>query len=168
MKTRTVLTRYTTTLSKPTKRQPSCMYHINLGARRSHYRKTRRWSRREAPYKMFSKAPVKVSPIASEVEDAKKDLDRAYAFEQDEYFKSKIQEIERAYESYETSLAWSIVNQIPGRKESSRCRICASCPKERIKLWKEHFEGLLGQPSVVDDQQYHQGIRRFAHQDGKP
>ena len=50
------------------------------------------------------------------------------------------------------SVAWSIVKEISGRKGSSRSRIRARCPKERMKLWKEHFEGLLGQPPVVDDQ----------------
>ena len=44
------------------------------------------------------------------------------------------------------------MNEIPRRKGSSRGRIRARCPKERIKLWKEHFEGLLGQLLVVDDQ----------------
>ena len=57
-----------------------------------------------------------------------------------------------AHKSYKTSLAWSVVNEISGQKESSRGRICAGNLKERIKLWKEHFEGLLGQPPIVDDQ----------------
>ena len=59
MKTKTVLTRYTTTLSKPAERQPSCMYCINLRTRRSHSGKARKSWRRKAPYKKFSKAPVK-------------------------------------------------------------------------------------------------------------
>ena len=60
MKTSTVLTRYTTTLYKPAERQPNCMYpHRNSGTRRIHYGKARKWSRKEAPYKVFSKAPVK-------------------------------------------------------------------------------------------------------------
>ena len=63
----------------------------------------------------------------------------------------KKKKIERAHESYKTSLAWSLVHEISGRKGSSGGRIRASCPKERIKLWKEHFEGLLGQPPVMDE-----------------
>ena len=59
VKTRTLLTQYTTTLSKPTERQPSCMYRINRRTRISHYGKARKWSRREAPYKMFLKAQMK-------------------------------------------------------------------------------------------------------------
>ena len=43
--------------------------------------------------------------------------------------KGNIQEIERAHESYKTSLAWPIVNEISGQKGSSRGRICASCPR---------------------------------------
>ena len=57
-----------------------------------------------------------------------------------------------AHKSYKTSLAWSVVNEISGQKGSSRGRICAGSPKERIKLREEHFEGLLGQPPVMDDQ----------------
>ena len=64
----------------------------------------------------------------------------------------KIQTIERADESYIASLAWFVVSEISGRKGSSRSWIRASFPKERMKLWKEHFEGLLGQPPVVDNE----------------
>ena len=92
-----------------------------------------------------------VRPKASIVEVAKKELDVAYVEEQEEYVNGKIQETEHAHESYKTSIAWSIVNEISRRKGPSRGRIRASCSKERIKLWKELFEGLLGQPSVVDE-----------------
>ena len=124
------------------------------------------WSRREAPYKMFSKTQVvqkrgslqdvlkvtskEVRTKASKVEDAKRDLDRPYAEEQEEYVIGKIQKFELAHESYETSSARSMVNEISGRKGCSCCRSRASCPKERIKLWKEHFDGLLEQPPSVD------------------
>ena len=58
-------------------------------------------------------------PKASQVEDARKDLDRAYTNKQKECAKGRIQEIERAHESYKTSLAWPTVNEISGRKGSS-------------------------------------------------
>ena len=44
------------------------------------------------------------------------------------------------------------MNEISGRNGSTRGRIHATCSKNSVKLWKEHFEGLLGQPPVVDDQ----------------
>ena len=40
------------------------------------------------------------------------------------------------------------MNEVPGRKRSSCNQIRVINPEERIKLWKEHFENLLGQPSV--------------------
>ena len=83
---------------------------------------------------------------------SRRTFDRAYGEEQEVYVKGKMKETRRAHKSCKTSLAWSIVNEISGRKESSRGRIRASCPKERIKLWWEHFQRLLGQPPVVDDQ----------------
>ena len=52
-----------------------------------------------------------VRPKASRVEDAK-DLDRAYAEKQGEFVEVKILEIEHAHESYKTSLAWPVVNEI--------------------------------------------------------
>ena len=61
----------------------------------------------------------------------------------------KIQETERAHEFYKANVVWSTVNEISGRKGSSHDRIRGSCPKKRIKLWEEHFEGLLGL-AVVD------------------
>ena len=93
-----------------------------------------------------------IHPEASNVEDAKKDLHRPYVEEQEGYVKGEIQEIERAHESYKTSLTWSVVKEISGRKGSSCGRIRANCPEERIKLCMERFDGLLGQPPVVDDQ----------------
>ena len=72
-------------------------------------------------------------PKPSKAEDAKKLIDRAYAEEQEEYVKGKIHDTERAHESYKISLAWSVVNEISGRKVSSRGRMCDSYPKERVQ-----------------------------------
>ena len=73
-----------------------------------------------------------VRPKALKVEDTKA-LDRSYAEEQEEYINGKIQETERAHESYKTGFRF-LVNEISGREVSSRGRIRASCPKEHIKL----------------------------------
>ena len=58
MKTRTVLTRCTTTLSKSTKRHPSSIYHINLETRRNHSGR-QEIGQEEALYKKFSSVPGK-------------------------------------------------------------------------------------------------------------
>ena len=105
-----------------------------------------------------------VRPKASKVEDAKKDLDRAFAEEQEDYVKGKIQEIERAHESYKNGFSLIHSERNYGRKGSSRCQIRASCPNECIKLWKEHFEGLPGQPPVGDDKPLTRVFDIFAHQ----
>lgn len=44
------------------------------------------------------------------------------------------------------------MNEVSGRKRSSCSKIRAASPEERIRLWKKHFENLLGQPQVVDEQ----------------
>ena len=82
---------------------------------------------------MFSKAPV--NGYVLKLEDAKKDHDRAYAEEQEEYVNGKVQETKRAHESYKTSLAWFIVNEISGREEGlPAAGFVLAVKKERIEL----------------------------------
>ena len=97
------------------------------------FSKTQVVQKRGALQDVLKGTSEEVRPKASKVEDAK-DLDRPYAEEQEEYVLGKIQETELAHESYNTSLARSMVNEISGRIGSSRSRIRASCLKERIKL----------------------------------
>ena len=44
------------------------------------------------------------------------------------------------------------MNEVIGPKKSNEGRIRANSPKERLKLWNNHFEQLLKQPPVLDDQ----------------
>ena len=48
-------------------------------------------------------------------------------------------------------MVWDTVNEISGRKNSKKGLIRANSHEEHVKLWKEHFEKLLGQPIIIDD-----------------
>ena len=64
--------------------------------------------------------------------------------------KSNHVEIAAANKQY--SIAWKIVNEISGRKNSNSAKLKASSNGERIKLWHNHFQELLGsQFNKTDD-----------------
>ena len=85
------------------------------------------------------------------VKAAKKDLDLAYETEQEKYMKEKISKIENAHANQKSRLVWATVNEISGRKKTNTGQIKAKSPEERVNLWKQHFQNLLGQAPVIDD-----------------
>ena len=44
------------------------------------------------------------------------------------------------------------MNNISGRKKPPKSRLKARTEKDRLSLWKNHFEGLLGKNPIVTDQ----------------
>ena len=36
-----------------------------------------------------------------------------------------------------------VVNEVSGQKTTNRCKLRAASERERLKLWKEHFQNLL-------------------------
>ena len=90
------------------------------------------------------------------VEDAKAELDKAYSMEQKRYVEEKISIIETAHVNHQARHVWVTVNEVKGQRKSNEGRIRAKSSEERLKLWKNRFEQLLGQPPVLD----HQPIER--------
>ena len=86
------------------------------------------------------------------VEEAETELDKAYSMEQKRYVEEKISIIETADVNHQARLVWATVYEVTGPKKSNEIRIRANSPEERLKLWNNHFEQLLGQPPVLDDQ----------------
>ena len=72
--------------------------------------------------------------------------------EQKIYVEEKISIIETAQVNHQARPIWATVNEVTGRKKLNEGRIRANSPEEPLKLWKNHFEQLLGQPPVPDDQ----------------
>ena len=44
---------------------------------------------------------------------------------------------------------WKLVHGISGRNQAYAGKIDGSTEEERVGAWKNHFEGLLGQPPTV-------------------
>ena len=82
---------------------------------------------------------------------AQKDLEVTYFYEQQKYIQSQIDRIENASENKQSSLAWQTVNEITGRKKSTKAKIKASNQEERLKKWMNHFQNLLGKSPIVSD-----------------
>ena len=82
---------------------------------------------------------------------AQKNLETTYLNEQQKYIQSQIYRIENASENKQSSLAWQTVNEITGRKKSTKAKIKASNQEERLKKWMNHFQNLLGKPPIVTD-----------------
>ena len=75
--------------------------------------------------------------------EAQKDLEATYFNEQQKYIQFQTDRIENAFENKQSSLAWQTVNEITGRKKSTKAKIKASNQEERLEKWMNHFQNLL-------------------------
>lgn len=82
---------------------------------------------------------------------ARDTLTAAYEKEQKKYIQEKTEEIINATTNQKSSQAWKAVNEISGRKTTNRAKLRASSQDERLKLWKQHFENLLGKPPSINE-----------------
>ena len=46
-------------------------------------------------------------------------------------------------------IAWQTINEVSSRKNTAKAKMKAANQQERIKLWKQHFENLLGNPPKI-------------------
>ena len=49
----------------------------------------------------------------------------------------------------QSRIAWQTINVVSGRKSTTKAKLKPANQQERIKLWKQHFENLLGNPPKV-------------------
>ena len=82
----------------------------------------------------------------------------AYDAEQSKYVNKKIKDIEITAANKQSSIAWKIVNEISGRKNSNSAKLKASSNGERIKIWHNHFQELLGSQLNKSDDDYDEEI----------
>ena len=52
-------------------------------------------------------------------------------------------------EDRQSRIAWQTINEVSRRKNTAKTKLKAANQQERIKLWKEHFENLLGNPPKI-------------------
>jgi len=81
---------------------------------------------------------------------AKENLNATYEKEQKKYIEDKIDEIANATTNQKSSQAWKAVNEISRRKTTNKGKIRAKNETERLKLWKDHFQTLLGKPPTIE------------------
>ena len=68
--------------------------------------------------------------------------------EQTEYIQNQIDKIRDSVEDRQSRIAWQ-TNEASRRKNTAEAKLKAANQQERIKLWKQHFENLLGNPPKI-------------------
>ena len=71
-----------------------------------------------------------------------------YIKEQTEYIQNQIDKIRDSVEDRQSRIAWQTINEVR-RKSTVKAKLKAAKQQERIKLWKQHFKNLLGNPPKV-------------------
>ena len=49
----------------------------------------------------------------------------------------------------QSRIGWQTVNEVIRRKSAAKAKLKATNQQERIELWKQHFENLLGKPRII-------------------
>ena len=77
--------------------------------------------------------------------------------EQTEYVQNQIDKIRDSVVDRQSRIAWQTINEVSRRKSTTKAKLKATNQQERIKLWKQHFENVLGNPPKVT----HESITRI-------
>ena len=102
------------------------------------------WEKR-ADVKTASKGNRKnpTNTNALKLKKAQNKLASIYLKEQTEYIQNQIDKIR------DSRIAWQTINEVSRRKSTAKAKLKATNQQERIKLWKQHFQNLLGNPPKV-------------------
>ena len=63
--------------------------------------------------------------------------------------RNQIDKIRDSVEDRQSRIAWQTINEVSRRKNTAKAKLKAANQQERIKLWKQHFENLLGNPPKI-------------------
>ena len=97
--------------------------------------------------KSYRKNPTNTN--ARKLKTAQYQLAGIYIKEQTEYIQNQIDKIRDSVEDRKSRIAWQTINEVSRRKSTVKAKLKAANQQERIKLWKQHFENLLGNPPKV-------------------
>ena len=86
---------------------------------------------------------------ALKLKTAQYQLAGVYIKEQTEYIQNQIDKIRDSVEDRQSRIAWQTINEVSRRKNTAKAKLKAANQQERIKLWKQHFENLLGNPPKI-------------------
>ena len=90
-----------------------------------------------------------INTNALKLKKAQNELTSLYLKEQTEYIQNQIDKIRDSVEDRQSRIAWQTINEVSRRKSTTKAKLKATNQQERIKLWKQHFENLLGNPPKV-------------------
>ena len=62
---------------------------------------------------------------------------------------NQIDTIRDSVEDRQSRIAWQTINEVSRRKSIAKAKLKATNQQEQIKLWKQHFENLQGNPPKV-------------------
>ena len=107
--------------------------------------------RKHADVKIASKSYRKnpTNTNALKLKKAQKELASIYLKEQTEYVQNQIDKIRDPVEDRQSRIAWQTIHEVSRRKSTAKSKLKATNQLERIKLWKQHFQNLLGNPPKV-------------------
>ena len=95
----------------------------------------------------LSKKPTNTN--ARKLKTAQYQLAGIYIKEETEYIQNQRDKIRDLVEDRQSRTAWQTINEVNRRKSTAKAKLKAANQQERIKLWKQHFENLLGNPPKV-------------------
>ena len=89
---------------------------------------------------------------ALKLKKAQNELASIYLKEQTEYIQNQIDKIRDSVEDRQSRIAWQTINEVSRRNSTAKAKLKDTNQQERIKLWKQHFENLLGNlPKVTHE-----------------
>ena len=77
---------------------------------------------------------------------AQNELANIYLKEQTKCIQNQINKIRDSVEDRQSRIAWQTVNEVSRRKSTAKAKLKVTSPQERIHMWKQYFENLLGKP----------------------
>ena len=84
------------------------------------------------------------------IQQSKELLKAAYTTEEKAFLDEKIEQVQQASFTNKHSVAWKIIDDITGRRETKSAMLPGT-PNERKDAWLQHFMSLLGNPPSVPD-----------------
>ena len=97
--------------------------------------------------KNYRKNPTNTNAL--KLKTAQYQLAGIYIKEQTEYIQNQIDKIRDSVEDRQSRIAWQTINEVSRRKNTAKAKLQAANQQERMKLWKQHFENLLGNPPKI-------------------
>ena len=98
--------------------------------------------------KSYRKNPTNTN--ARKLEKAQYQLAGIY-LKQAEYIQNQIDKIRDSVEDRQSRIAWQTINEVSRRGSTAKAKLKAAS-QERVKLWEQHFQNLLGNPPKITDE----------------